>query len=192
MNDGPVEAAFTVYEDFENYAGGIYSNKGGQMLGGHAVRIVGWGVDSGTPYDFCISFSASSAFPVLSLPFCTLLFLRTRPPPFLPFTRPLWCTGRYWKIANSWNKFWGEKGFFRMLRGVNECGIETQVTTATGNWKKTGGPSPIPTPPPTPPTPPTPADCPLVPKTQCIALSGCQWCDEPGGSYCARASGPCS
>ncbi len=66
MDDGPVEAAFTVYEDFENYAGGIYSNKGGGMVGGHAVRIVGWGVESGTPYDFCVSFTASSPFRVLS------------------------------------------------------------------------------------------------------------------------------
>lgn len=33
----------------------------------------------------------------------------------------------YWIIANSWNKSWGEDGFFRILRGVNECGIEADV-----------------------------------------------------------------
>lgn len=32
---------------------------------------------------------------------------------------------KYWLLANSWNPRWGEKGYFRMLRGVNECGIET-------------------------------------------------------------------
>uniref|UniRef100_A0AC34FJQ5 Peptidase C1A papain C-terminal domain-containing protein n=1 Tax=Panagrolaimus sp. ES5 TaxID=591445 RepID=A0AC34FJQ5_9BILA len=31
----------------------------------------------------------------------------------------------YWRIANSWNQDWGEDGFFRILRGVDECGIES-------------------------------------------------------------------
>ncbi|KAF7272723.1 hypothetical protein GWI33_014522 [Rhynchophorus ferrugineus] len=30
----------------------------------------------------------------------------------------------YWLIANSFNSNWGEDGFFRMIRGVNNCGIE--------------------------------------------------------------------
>jgi len=33
----------------------------------------------------------------------------------------------YWTIANSFGPDWGEKGFFRMLRGTNECGIENSV-----------------------------------------------------------------
>ncbi|KAF7257286.1 hypothetical protein EG68_05423 [Paragonimus skrjabini miyazakii] len=33
----------------------------------------------------------------------------------------------YWLLANSWNDEWGEKGFFRMLRGKDECGIESDV-----------------------------------------------------------------
>ena len=31
---------------------------------------------------------------------------------------------KYWLIANSWNENWGEKGFFRMIRGINDSGIE--------------------------------------------------------------------
>ena len=31
---------------------------------------------------------------------------------------------KYWLVANSWNDQWGENGFFRIRRGVNECGIE--------------------------------------------------------------------
>ena len=36
--------------DFENYAGGIYKKTSSRVLGGHAVRIVGWGEESGTKY----------------------------------------------------------------------------------------------------------------------------------------------
>jgi len=80
MTDGPVEAAFTVYADFENYQSGIYKHITGQTLGGHAIRIVGWGEENGVPF---------------------------------------------WKVANSWNPYWGEKGYFRILRGQDECGIES-------------------------------------------------------------------
>ena len=45
MKDGPVEAAFTVYSDFENYKSGVYKSTSSKQLGGHAIRIVGWGVD---------------------------------------------------------------------------------------------------------------------------------------------------
>jgi cathepsin B len=34
---------------------------------------------------------------------------------------------KYWKVANSWNKYWGESGFFRIMRGSNECGIEKAI-----------------------------------------------------------------
>merc|ERR1712188_219463 len=50
MNNGPVEGTFTVYEDFLHYRSGVYSHTSGQALGGHAIKILGWGVDNGTPY----------------------------------------------------------------------------------------------------------------------------------------------
>merc|ERR1711972_373632 len=50
MAGGPVETAFTVYSDFENYAGGIYHHVSGEMAGGHAVKIVGWGVENDVKY----------------------------------------------------------------------------------------------------------------------------------------------
>jgi len=90
MKSGPVETAFTVYSDFENYAGGIYKKTSSRVLGGHAVRIVGWGEESGT---------------------------------------------KYWKVANSWNPYWGEEGYFRILRGQNECGIANEVIAAQGGSK---------------------------------------------------------
>ena len=91
MKDGPVETAFTVYSDFENYAGGVYKHTGGSMLGGHAVRIVGWGTDNGEAY---------------------------------------------WKVANSWNPFWGEKGYFRIAHG--QCGIDSAASGSSpgATWSK--------------------------------------------------------
>jgi len=52
LTNGPVEAAFTVYADFESYKSGVYSHVTGDYLGGHAVKILGWGVDAATstPY----------------------------------------------------------------------------------------------------------------------------------------------
>jgi len=48
MDNGPVEAAFTVYADFESYKSGVYHHVTGAELGGHAVKIIGWGVDATT------------------------------------------------------------------------------------------------------------------------------------------------
>jgi cathepsin B len=44
MNHGPVEAAFSVYADFLNYKTGVYQYVSGEALGGHAIKIIGWGV----------------------------------------------------------------------------------------------------------------------------------------------------
>jgi cathepsin B len=82
MTNGPVEAAFTVYADFLTYKSGVYQHTTGSVLGGHAVKILGWGVENSTPY---------------------------------------------WLVANSWNEDWGDKGFFKILRGKNECGIEDGI-----------------------------------------------------------------
>merc|ERR1712048_288075 len=95
---GPVETAFTVYSDFENYASGVYQHVTGENVGGHAVKIVGWGEDTGV---------------------------------------------KYWKVANSWNPYWGERGYFRILRGVDHCGIEDDVvaTSPDSTWHRGVTPS---------------------------------------------------
>jgi len=82
MTKGPVETAFTVYADFLSYTGGVYQYTWGDELGGHAVKIIGWGVQNGV---------------------------------------------KYWTVANSWNVHFGEKGFFRIIRGVDNCGFEDEV-----------------------------------------------------------------
>merc|ERR1712079_318265 len=50
MHGGPVECAFDVYSDFENYVSGIYHHVTGHFAGGHAVKMVGWGVENGVKY----------------------------------------------------------------------------------------------------------------------------------------------
>ena len=46
MINGPVEASFLVYEDFLTYKSGVYEHVAGEYLGGHAVRIIGWGMEN--------------------------------------------------------------------------------------------------------------------------------------------------
>ena len=79
-NFGSVELAFDVYEDFLLYKTGVYQHKTGNMLGGHAIKCIGYGEENGT---------------------------------------------KYWLIVNSWNDSWGDKGTFKILRGGDECGIES-------------------------------------------------------------------
>jgi len=84
--NGPVETAFTVYADFLAYKTGVYVRHSNQVLGGHAVKFLGWGVENNV---------------------------------------------KYWLVANSWNVHWGDLGFFKIIRGVDECGIEDEVDFGT-------------------------------------------------------------
>ncbi|KAK4872418.1 hypothetical protein RN001_014447 [Aquatica leii] len=83
MKNGPVEASMEVYSDLAHYKSGVYQHTMGTFAGYHAVRMLGWGVENGTPY---------------------------------------------WLIANSWNTDWGDNGFFKIIRGKNDCDIESGLT----------------------------------------------------------------
>jgi cathepsin B len=48
--NGPVEAGFTVYDDFTSYTSGVYIRSSSTTLGGHAVRLIGWGTENGVDY----------------------------------------------------------------------------------------------------------------------------------------------
>ena len=38
---------------------------------------------------------------------------------------------KYWKVKNSWTPIWGEKGYLKLRRGTNECGVATQPVAVT-------------------------------------------------------------
>ncbi|KAJ0980495.1 hypothetical protein J5N97_008750 [Dioscorea zingiberensis] len=91
FKNGPVEVAFTVYEDFAHYKSGIYKHVTGDVMGGHAVKLIGWGTsDDGVDY---------------------------------------------WLLANQWNRGWGDDGYFKIVRGRNECGIEEDVVAGLPSSK---------------------------------------------------------
>merc|ERR1712042_418054 len=59
----------------------------------------------------------------------------------------------YWKIKNSWGEWWGDKGYIKIKRGENMCGVEgLHVVTSCA---KTDGSDPAP---PAPTSKPIPAD----------------------------------
>lgn len=35
---------------------------------------------------------------------------------------------KFWHIRNSWGTYWGEKGDFRLIRGVDNLGIESNCS----------------------------------------------------------------
>ena len=45
LYNGPVETGFLVYADFLSYKSGIYKKASDQFMGGHAVKVVGWGFE---------------------------------------------------------------------------------------------------------------------------------------------------
>ncbi|CAH9109513.1 unnamed protein product [Cuscuta epithymum] len=93
-SNGPVEVSFNVYEDFAHYKSGVYKHVTGEYMGGHAVKLIGWGTsDDGEDY---------------------------------------------WLLANQWNRSWGDDGYFKIIRGTNECGIEEDVTAGLPSSKNLG------------------------------------------------------
>lgn len=51
--NGPISAQFFVHQSFESYQSGVYHSGNpltDPMLGGHAIKILGWGVENGEDY----------------------------------------------------------------------------------------------------------------------------------------------
>jgi len=50
---GPMDAGFDVYQDFFSYSKGIYQHVTGGYAGGHAIKIIGWGIEDEIKYWIC-------------------------------------------------------------------------------------------------------------------------------------------
>jgi hypothetical protein len=48
--NGPVSAALSVYDDFMSYSSGVYTKTSSNLVGAHAVVLIGWGTDGGKDY----------------------------------------------------------------------------------------------------------------------------------------------
>lgn len=83
---GPIACGIAVPDALEDYTGGIFEDKTGDMNIVHDISVVGYGVENGV---------------------------------------------KYWTVRNSWGSHFGESGFFRVVRGVNNIAIETDCAWAT-------------------------------------------------------------
>jgi|LauGreDrversion4_2_1035121.scaffolds.fasta_scaffold531200_1 cathepsin B len=59
--NGPMEGGFTVYEDFMSYKSGVYYHVSGDQLGGHAIKVIGWGHDDASGLDYWLCANSWSA-----------------------------------------------------------------------------------------------------------------------------------
>jgi len=155
--NGPIAVAFAVYNDFFNYASGVYTaDESSGLAGYHAVKLIGYGVasvpappvdcdekhpgkykcDAGTTcccdkrfhflfinkcehYQCCAS--ADQCKNPAGQGGCTTSKASDKhvatPNPDMQVP--------YWIVQNSWGASWGDNGTFKILRGKDECGIET-------------------------------------------------------------------
>ena len=109
---GPVTSGFAMTADFQNWNGifpPVYKYDGvSPSRGGHAVKIIGWGV-----YNHAVD------------------------PKYMKLSKPVnpkieeeykkHNGEEYWIIANTWGPKWGRDGYFYMLKGTNERMIEENV-----------------------------------------------------------------
>ena len=153
--NGPIAVAFAVYNDFFNYKDGVYTaDESTGLAGYHAVKLIGYGVanvpappvdcdakhpgkyqcDAGTTcccdkrfhflfinkcehYQCCAS-ADQCKNPSGQGGCTTSKATQTRQPnPDMQVN--------YWIVQNSWGPSWGDNGTFKILRGKDECGIET-------------------------------------------------------------------
>jgi cathepsin X len=82
---GPIACGVSVPQGLEDYTGGIFEDKTGDMEIVHDISVVGFGEENGV---------------------------------------------KYWMVRNSWGTHFGEQGFFRVVRGINNIAIESDCAWA--------------------------------------------------------------
>lgn len=112
-HSGPVQATMRVYRDFFSYSGGVYRHTAANRdapVGFHSVKLVGWGEEhNGVKYWVSMTQREREG---VEIPLADLINLSSS---LLQIA------------ANSWGPWWGERGYFRILRGSKECEIEEYV-----------------------------------------------------------------
>ncbi|RYG54424.1 hypothetical protein EON66_07150 [archaeon] len=120
---GPISCGVDA-SPIETYKGGIFYDHTGADEINHIISIVGWGegVDAnGKPLPYWVIRYA-----------CPLLRSACAVPSHgasLPLRHdrvPFGCVRPCSRCSNSWGTYWGEQGFMRLVRGVDNLGIEEQ------------------------------------------------------------------
>lgn len=132
VSTGPLGVGITVPRSFEDYKSGVYIEDTRPAAEaeatpykpfeptGHAVLVVGYGVDNGIKYWRV----KNSALSILA-------------PPHPP--QPVWTGTKAQKLATDssdrwtllgWGRHFGETGYFRVRRGTDEIAIESMAVTA--------------------------------------------------------------
>ncbi|KAK2941070.1 putative Cathepsin B [Blattamonas nauphoetae] len=97
--NGPVEFGMAVYIDFMFYRRGVYHPIVPVIVGYHAVKCIGWGVQNHA---------------VVTVDSKGKEIVENR-------------STEYWLCANSWGKIWGEQGYFKLKRGKDICKVESNA-----------------------------------------------------------------
>ena len=100
---GPITCSIPVPDALLNYTGGVFEDTTGAETPDHVISVTGYGVDKATGKKY---WQVRNSFDM----FINLILMQ-----FSSFHK---------KVRNSWGTYWGEEGFFRVIRGKNNLQLE--------------------------------------------------------------------
>lgn len=118
---------------------GVYQHVSGEQVGGHAIRILGWGVDNGTPYwlaanSWNTDWGDNGEATPGTLPAGVGRGLGGG---LLEGTPSVFSIGTVGRLTMALGVL---PGFFKILRGEDHCGIESEIVAGIPRpeqyWKR--------------------------------------------------------